>query len=99
MSKWFFVLISFLFLACPLKSSGMVEHIRVGVYDNLPMVSFDRGGRGTGLFPELLEHIAPQEGWTLEYVAGTWAECLERLDRGKLDVLVSIAYTDERALL
>ncbi len=95
--KRFSLLIALLFLVCPLNAFGSVQTIRVGVFDNLPMVSFDSGGQATGIFPELLEHMGSQEGWSLEYVPGTWAECLERLDRGQIDVLVSIAYTEPRS--
>ena len=46
---------------------------------------------------DVLESIARQEGWTLEYVEGSWEECLERLKQGKIDLLVAIGYTLERA--
>ncbi len=97
--KRFSILVALWFLVCPLQASGWAETLRVGVYDNLPMVSFDGRGGGEGIFPELLEHVAAQEGWTLEYVPGTWAECLDRLERGQIDVLLSIAYTEPRSQL
>jgi len=70
--------------------------VRVGVYDNPPKVAVDEDGSVSGLYPELLESIASAEGWTLEYVAGTWTESMARLDRGEIDLMVDVAYTAPR---
>ena len=42
-------------------------------------------------------HIAKQEGWQLQYVPGTWAENLQRLNDGEIDLISTIAYSEERA--
>jgi len=70
--------------------------VRVGVYENKPLVLLGQGGRPAGIYVEILEDIARREGWRLEYVAGSWPECLERLERGEIDLLVAIAYAEER---
>ena len=71
--------------------------IRVGVYENAPKVFTTENGQVVGLFPDLLKYIAHQEGWTLNYVPGTWAECLARLEKGDLDVMVDVAFSEARA--
>jgi len=43
--------------------------------------------------------MAARQGWTVEYVAGTWTEGLERLEAGEIDVMVDVAYTAPRAAL
>ena len=53
--------------------------IRVGAYENNPKIFSDASGRIVGLFPDILNHIAEKEGWQLEYVHGTWTQCLKRL--------------------
>jgi PAS domain S-box-containing protein len=73
--------------------------VRVGVYDNPPKVYLDDLGDARGLFPELVDAIAARQGWTVEYVAGTWTEGLERLEAGEIDVMVDVAYTAPRASL
>jgi len=73
--------------------------LRVGLYQNLPLVGFDRSGEGQGLFVDLLKHIAEQEGWALEYVPGSWDDCLIRLKNGEIDLLPAIALTPEREKL
>ena len=59
------------------------SRIRVGTYENPPKVFTSGSGQVIGLFPDLLEYIANEEGWTLTYVPGTWAECLARLEEGE----------------
>ncbi len=73
------------------------ETVRVGVYENSPKVSCDKSGKPAGFFIDILEYIAKKEGWTLEYVPGAWPECLTRLDRADIDLLVDIARTPERS--
>jgi len=72
------------------------KRVRVGVYDNKPLVFIDNVGRPRGIFIDLLEHVASEEKWKLEYVPGSWSECLERLDSGEIEILTAIAYSEER---
>ncbi len=84
----------FLVLASPLRAQQVVK---VGVYNFAPLISHQGQEGPNGLFIEALQRVADKHGWTLSYVPGTWAECLERLKNGEIDVLPSIAYSDERA--
>ncbi|MGL4437618.1 MAG: PAS domain-containing protein [Giesbergeria sp.] len=71
------------------------EKLRVGVYQNSPKVAF-ADGKAEGIFVDLLQGVAQQEGWELEFVPGTWAEGLQRLDRGEIDLMPDVARTPER---
>src|SRR5262245_2147147 len=51
---------------------GAAPSIRVGTYANAPLVFRDAEGRTRGIYVDVLEHIAHQEGWTVEYLDGTW---------------------------
>ncbi|MBU1565708.1 MAG: transporter substrate-binding domain-containing protein [Proteobacteria bacterium] len=75
------------------------EHgvIAVGVYENEPKVFTTKDGKPAGIFIDILEHIAEQEGWRLRYVPGSWAEGLARLARGEIDLMPDVAFTAERA--
>jgi len=73
--------------------------LRVGVFENRPIVFTDAQGQPGGIAIDALEAIARKQRWQLTYVPGTWAEQLQRLDRGDLDLLVGIAYSDKRAKL
>jgi ABC-type amino acid transport substrate-binding protein/signal transduction histidine kinase/CheY-like chemotaxis protein len=71
--------------------------IRVGAYENRPKIYTNSQGIVVGIFPDLLDTIAYQEGWQLEYVFGTWSQCLERLQHNEIDIMVDVAYSEERA--
>jgi PAS domain S-box-containing protein len=83
----------------PQPASAESRVVTVGVYENAPKIFMDGPGTPAGIFIEILEHIAAAEDWQLQYVAGTWAECLNRLERGELDLMPDMAYTAERAKL
>ena len=70
--------------------------VKVGVYQNEPGVFIDQEGVVKGFYIDLLEHVAEQEGWHLSYVSGTWAQSLQKLATGEVDLLVAIAYTRKR---
>ena len=47
-----------------------------------------------GIFPDILDTIAYEEGWRLEYVFGTWSQCLERLEKNQIDIMVDVAFSE-----
>lgn len=71
--------------------------VRVGVYENAPKVFTSENGQPAGIFIDIIEFIAQREGWTLQYVPGTWSEGLDRLEKGEIDLMPDVAYTAERA--
>ena len=70
--------------------------VRVGVYENAPKVFTAESGKPSGIFIDIIEHIAETEGWDVKYVAGTWTEGLDRLKKGEIDLMPDVAYTAER---
>lgn len=78
-------------------AEGNGRTLRVGVYENPPLIHSAPDGTGDGLFIELLAHIAEREGWTLRYVPGNWEQALSRLRGGEIEILPAVAYSDERA--
>lgn len=71
--------------------------VRVGLYENAPKVYTSDEGRPVGLFPELLDAVAEEERWRLQYVPCEWADCLRALERGELDLMPDVAFSAERA--
>jgi len=71
--------------------------IRVGVFQLEPINFIDPQGGVQGLYPDLLRAIVEKENWSLEFVPGTWAQGLERLQAGEIDLVTTIANTPERA--
>ena len=73
--------------------------LRVGVYENIPKVGWSEAGKPQGIFIDILEAIAAAEGWRIDYVPGTWAEGLDRLATGKIDLMPDVAISEEREAL
>jgi len=71
--------------------------VTVGLYENAPKVYTEPSGRPAGFFVELLDEIARSENWTLRYVACEWANCLQDLEQGRLDLMPDVAFSSERA--
>jgi signal transduction histidine kinase len=96
--------IGVLFLLCIsiLPKSGIVADeifslpIRVGAYNNRPKIYTNESGQIEGLFPDVLNEIAQKESWNIEYVYGSWNECLERLKNNKIDIMVDVAFSKAR---
>jgi len=70
--------------------------LKAGIYENEPKI-FTGEGIPSGFWVEILNHIASRENWNIEWVYGTWDECLQRLAEGKIDVMPDVAYTEERS--
>lgn len=76
--------------------AGAGTRVRVGMYENEPLVFTGADGRPRGICIDTLQHVAAAEGWELDYVRGSWPECFERLEQGEIDLLVAIAYSAAR---
>ena len=95
--KW--LLVALLLLSASPVSAQTARPVRVGTYANEPLVFRAAGGAPQGVYIDVLDEIARKQGWTLRYVEGTWDECLQRLQRGEIDLLVAIGYSEERSRL
>lgn len=51
----------------------------------------------SGYAYEYLQKVAYYTGWQYEYVYGDWSTILDMLERGEVDVMAGIAYTEERS--
>ena len=80
------------FLCAPVVAA---QTVRVGVYNFAPLV-FVENGQVKGFYVDMLQNVVEREKWELQFVPGSWDECLERLKLGKIDLLPSIAQTPER---
>ncbi len=92
-----------LFLSLCLLGAGLpaaaANEVRVGVYQNEPVIFIGKDGRVQGIYADVLSHVAQKEAWNLKYVFGSWTECINRLNNHEIDILVAIAYSEERTLI
>ncbi|WP_167848791.1 sensor histidine kinase [Methanolobus halotolerans] len=76
--------------------------IKVGVFQSEPLVIIEQRGEVTGPYAYILETIAENEEWELNYIQGSWEENLERLENNEIDILIAVPYSpvsDERYTL
>ena len=70
--------------------------LKINLTENSPLVFPDKDGHPAGFFPDILEYIADKEGWDLEFVFDTWKNSLNSLENGEIDIVQSIAHSEER---
>ncbi len=87
----------FFTLLLSLCVSAVGQELIVGIYDNSPKIFMDQNGDPAGIFIDLLEYTAEQEGWELEYRTGTFSALMHQLEQGQIDILPDTAYSDRRA--
>lgn len=71
--------------------------IRVGVFSNPPVVLQDESGQWHGITVDILRAIAEDKGWKLEFHPGSFADNLEMLENDQIDLLSTMAYSEQRA--
>ncbi len=81
------------------ENQDQTRTFKVGVFDNPPIVFRAENGRISGLAPDVVDYIAAQEGWKIQYVHGSWKKVYTLLEKGELDLLVGIAYSEKRTKL
>lgn len=95
--KTAFLLILFLLLGLVSSYPASAERVvKVGIYDNKPLIYLDPKGQGRGFFADVLEHIASSEKWQIEYVHGTFHQGLSRLVDDQIDILCTVARSEDR---
>lgn len=70
--------------------------LRVGYIELEGFISKQEDGKYKGYGVEYLKEISKYTGWKYEYVFDTWANSLENLKNGDIDLVCMAQYTDER---
>lgn len=81
----------------PTPAHAQARTLRVGIYQNNPKVFVNDFGTPRGIFVDIVNEIARRENWKIDYVYGTWAENIRRLEGNDIDILVDVSYSQERA--
>jgi PAS domain S-box-containing protein len=71
--------------------------VRVGVYQNYPLMFKDKNDKTDGFGYDIIKQIAAKEGWKLDFVYGTWSEIYTMTVDGSIDITFPVAFTLERA--
>jgi len=80
MGKSIFLFFCFVMLQLTLCHPAQgTKELKVGVYDNYPMVFVGNDGEVEGFLIDIIEDISSKEKWKIDYVRGSLTDCLERL--------------------
>ncbi len=71
--------------------------IVVGIYPHPPLMTIDDRGRPDGFLVEVVRAIAERAGWDVAFRGGRWADCIEWLEKGEIDVLGGVPFNDRSA--
>ena len=80
----------------PAGAEGTGKTVRVGWYEDSYHITGPNGER-SGYGYEYEQALAAYTGWNYEYVRGDWGELLEMLQKGEIDLMGAISYTEDRA--
>lgn len=93
--KRLFVIFFFVFLfLSPVFSES--REVIVGGFDDYPLIFQNEDEEADGVFADILEIVAEENGWELSYVFLPWSECQEKLLEGEIDLLTTIHFTEDR---
>ena len=94
---WSILLVSLLIILLGASAHPEAQQvIRTGIFQNEPIVFQDSAGEARGFYVDILNTIAEEEGWKVEYILDSWDGCLSMLRNGQIDLMTSIAYAEER---
>lgn len=83
-----------MFLVLPTDIRAAKEPLRVGVFQNKPIVFYENGPKG--LFVEVMDYVARKEGLDIAYVKCELKQCLAMLKSNELDLMTSLGETPQR---
>ncbi len=75
---------------------AMAESVRVGIHANPPLSLVESSGAVQGFVVDLLNLIAAEEGWQLEYVPCSWDACNNLLALGEIAMLAPISSNEAK---
>lgn len=92
------ILLLILFSTTLWANNNSIKEIKIAVFPFKPMIYKDEKGNPNGFFYDLIEHISKKEGIKTTYVFGSWADGLTKINSGEVDLLTSVAFTEDRNL-
>lgn len=96
MKKIYILLVFIVMLVFGLISHAEPLHVKVGVYQNYPLMFKNDRGDPAGFGYEVLQQVAAKEGWETEYVFGSWPEIFKMVQNGEVDITFPVGFTLER---
>jgi ABC-type amino acid transport substrate-binding protein len=79
-------------------STLLFSAIKIGYYDNYPL-TYDDNGKPMGLFIDVLKRAGILRSFDVEFIFGEFADLMQQLNKGYIDMVVCVAHTPEREKL
>lgn len=89
------MLVLLFLITLPLEVNAIT--LKIGTYENPPKIFTDEKGNVSGFWADITKYIAHQENWEIEWIHGTWNQCLQRLENNEIDIMVDVGLTPSRA--
>ena len=70
--------------------------VQVGWFEDSYNITGENGER-SGYGYEYQQSVAAYTGWTYDYVNAGWSDLLKLMEKGELDLMSGVSYTEERA--
>ena len=81
---------------CAFADDAQTKTVRAGWYEDAYNITGEHGER-SGYGYEYEQAVAAYTGWSYEYVRNGWADLLQMMENGEIDLMGAISYTEERA--
>jgi len=77
--------------------ADLPDPLRVACIPNLYPVSFlNEEGKPDGAFPLIIDEVARLNDFSIEWSVGSWAENMEKVKEGDIDLMIALVFTQER---
>lgn len=90
-------IVTFLLIFTVLPTFSLADTFNIGIYENNPLVGLDEDGEADGFFIDILNYIAEQEGWTVNYTFNQLDTTLKCIENDEIDMGLGIAWSEERS--
>lgn len=71
--------------------------LKIGTLENPPKIFTAENGEISGFWADIMNYIADEEEWEIEWVHGYWNQCLQRLENNEIDILIDTGFTEPRS--
>jgi len=78
------------------SGSAFADTIKVGIYENMPLVGVDEEGTPIGFFVDVFNYIAKKEKWDISYELDSFDNNMKKVENGEIDILLVVAWSSER---
>ncbi len=93
----YLIIQSLILLGFAFEATAQTKTYNVGAFNFYPGIFKDKNDNIDGFIVETLNSIAKSEGIKFNFVYGSWAEGIDRLQNGEVDLLTCVAFTPERS--